>query len=76
MEFAGQYACDGPEHEGARSIPKGQECFEVAGFEQPREQGGTNHLELRKRTGVVWCRSCVDLAKLKAAHGGVPGTLL
>lgn len=75
MEFAGQYACDNPMHEGSKSIPAGQERFEVAGFEHARSEGGTNHLELRTRTGVVWCSTCVEAAKLIREHGGMPGRL-
>jgi len=67
--------CDAPQHDGAREIPPGQERFEVAGFEHARAQGGTNHLELRQRTGVVWCATCVDAAKLIREHGGMPGRL-
>ena len=37
--------------------------FEVIGYEVPREQGGTNHLLGRKRTGKMICPGC--LTKLK-----------
>lgn len=70
------YVCDAPAHEGDKRIPEGFERFEVVGFEAEREQGGTNHVELRKRTGVVWCATCVDVEKLRREHGGIPGRLL
>jgi len=34
--------------------------FQVVGFERPRAQGGTNALRLRRRTGNVAHRDCVD----------------
>lgn len=74
-----RYVCDNVTAHGPGpvkfEIPPGQERFEVKGFEAEREGGGTNHLELRQRTGVVWCSQCVEAAKLKRQHGGVPGRL-
>jgi len=32
---------------------------EVTGFERKREAGGTNHVALRKRTGVLICPECM-----------------
>lgn len=37
--------------------------YEVNGYEQDRSQGGTNHIELRKRTGKVMCNDCMNRRK-------------
>jgi len=37
--------------------------YEVTGWEHPRQQGGTNALELRERTGRFMCNACMHLAK-------------
>lgn len=57
------YTCEAEHHNGSREIVAGRERFEVVGFEADRHQGGTNHVELRRRTGRVWCATCVDIAK-------------
>jgi hypothetical protein len=67
--------CAHPGHEGPRAVPAELLAFEITGFERERTQGGTNHVELRRRTGVAWCVSCVDFEKLKREHGGEPGRL-
>lgn len=33
--------------------------YEITGVERPREQGGTNHVLNRQRTGRVMCPGCV-----------------
>jgi hypothetical protein len=38
-------------------------AYEVTGFEVDREQGGTNHVLFRQRTGKVMCQRCVTLEK-------------
>lgn len=39
-------------------------AFEITGWEQEREQGGTNHVLWRERTGKVMCSRCTNDAKL------------
>lgn len=39
--------------------------YEITGWEQPREAGGTNHVVERKRTGKIRCSTCT----LKVKHG-------
>jgi hypothetical protein len=39
--------------------PKENPWTEVVGFERKREAGGTNHVALRKRTGVLICPQCM-----------------
>jgi hypothetical protein len=34
-------------------------AYEIVGWEQPRDRGGTNHVLWRKRTGRVMCAHCV-----------------
>ncbi len=70
------YACEHEEHAGDRRIPTGRERFEVVGFEHDRGGGGTNHVELRRRTGVVWCADCVDREKVRRDFGGDQGRLV
>ena len=38
--------------------------YEVMGWEHPRQQGGTNALELRERTGRFMCSACMQRKKL------------
>lgn len=33
----------------------------VCGWERPRRQGGTNHLAMRRRNGMVACAHCLDM---------------
>jgi len=47
---------------------------EVVGWEKTRNQGGTNHVALRKRTGRLMHESCMALRKSKIAAG--QGTLV
>jgi len=39
-------------------------AYEIKGWEQPREQGGTNHVLWRNRTGRVMCPMCVVEGRL------------
>jgi hypothetical protein len=39
-------------------------AFAITGWEQEREQGGTNHVLWRERTGDVMCSTCVQKKKL------------
>lgn len=43
--------------------------YQVVGYEQPRTQGGTNALALRKRTGKVICDGCIRRRKAGIADG-------
>jgi hypothetical protein len=43
----------------------------VRGWDQDREQGGTNTIALRQRTGVVVCNGCMEELKL-VERGAIP----
>ena len=45
--------------------------YEVVGWEQPREGGGTNHIADRRRTGKVRCIGCMS----KIQSGVTPGQI-
>ena len=34
--------------------------YRITGVEVERDQGGTNHVMMRERTGEVVCRSCIS----------------
>jgi hypothetical protein len=46
-------------------------AFEVVGWEEKRDQGGTNHILWPERTGRVMCPSC----KTSKKHGVSPSQL-
>ena len=41
-------------------------AFRITGWEQERDQGGTNHVLWRQRTGEIMCSTCVT----KRKYGG------
>ncbi len=45
----------------------------ITGWERPREQGGTNHVALRKQTGEYMCDICMSKfqAGLAPGQGGL-----
>lgn len=49
-------------HRCGTEVP-GRGWREVIGWEQGRNDGGTNHVALRKQTGRVMCAGCMHLAK-------------
>lgn len=44
-------------------------AHEIVGFEQARDQGGTNHVLFRQRTGNVMCPACVLAKKFHVPAG-------
>ena len=48
-----------------------QAWYEITAYEHPRQQGGTNAVALRKRTGVVVCEACMLARKMAAQRGPV-----
>jgi hypothetical protein len=48
-----------------KGIPRGHSrWYGITGYERPRQEGGTNAVSLRRRTGRVLCLACK--AKLDA----------
>jgi len=43
--------------------------FQIIGWEQEREAGGTNHVLERRRTGKVICPSCLTNMKAHVSAG-------
>jgi hypothetical protein len=50
-------------------LPESSRNYEVRGYEQPREAGGTNHVQARRRTGRVICNGCLAQVKNKIHKG-------
>lgn len=47
--------------ECGRTLDTLRNCaFEITGWEQPRKDGGTNHVIERKRTGNILCPVCIQ----------------
>lgn len=46
---------------GRELKPHENPWVEVKGWERKRSQGGTNHVALRKNTGVIMCPECMIL---------------
>lgn len=45
------------------SVTAASAWHKITGWEQDRQQGGTNAVALRERTGEVMCNGCMAAAK-------------
>jgi hypothetical protein len=50
-------------------LPDSSANYEVRGYEHARAEGGTNHIQARRRTGRVICNGCLVEVKSKIHKG-------